>query len=471
MVLKNVKKNMVASGTLGQISEKKFEHPSSGYPKSEELECPLTKTESGEDMARKTTTYPTKWELIKDNIYRRKISNTQYEFMYRLRMEDGVGEIFDTKRRFDDNHQPFRTQRDAEKHRKALIAQQLSKTPQSINTPNLHTVEELWADYMKNRGSSLATNSLGKHDGNVRIHISPYFKKKRIEDITIGEVKNFIFKLRERFEYSTVRGILATMAKIWAYAKELHIIPRETYVEMFVDADSKVKVPNRPPKKEVKTFDAVDIEKCFEYAKTEERAYSVLLALTFYGGVRLSEALGIMWDDIDFETGKINIHQQLCYDRSALRHKNRVYIGAPKEHDRIFDAAPQLLAVLKEWKAEQEQNKKFYGRAYCNKEELDNEITGKKVKGGDFVLRREDGRLITTYEAGHFRERLQKNVFEDAHFHGMRRTLVTKLVDGGVPLAVVSEFIGHADTRTTEQYYLNKKKLDNTKLLEVMGKM
>ena len=422
-------------------------------------------------MADKSTIYPTKWEVVKDNIYRRQVSKTQYQFKYRLRIEDGTGKIRDGERMYDDNHQPFTTQRAAEAHRKARIAELKAITPESLYTPNLHTVEELWADYMKNRGSSLATNSLGKHDGNVRIHISPYFKKKKIEDISIGEVKNFIYRLREKFEYSTVRGILATMAKIWAYAKELHIIPRETYVEMFIDADSKVKVPNRPQKKEVRTFDAVDIEKCFEYAKTEERVYSVLLALTFYGGVRLSEALGIMWDDIDFETGKINIHQQLCYDRAGLRHKNRVYIGPPKEHDREFDAAPQLLAILKEWKEEQEQNKKFYGRAYCNKEELDNEIIGKKVKGADFVLRREDGRIITTYEAGHFRERLQKNVFEDAHFHGMRRTLVTKLVDGGVPLAVVSEFIGHADTRTTEYYYLNKKKLDNTKLLEVMGKM
>lgn len=129
------------------------------------------------------------------------------------------------------------------------------------------------------------------------------------------------------------------------------------------------------------------------------------------------------------------------------------------------------MKILKEWKEEQEQNKKKHGRAYKNKEILDNEITSGTVKGANFVLRREDGRIIPTYEAGHFRERLQKKVFEDAHFHGMRRTLVTKLVDGGVPLAVVSQYIGHADTRTTEQYYLNKKELDTSKVLEVMGKI
>lgn len=214
------------------------------------------------------------------------------------------------------------------------------------------------------------------------------------------------------------------------------------------------------------------VSKCFEYALTEDKAYYVLLSLTFYGGMRLSEALGITWESIDFDTGKITISQQLCYDRTGIRHKNnRVYIGPPKESVREFDAAPQLLNILKEWKAEQEWNKKLYGRAYKNKEVLDNEKTGGAVKGVNFVLRREDGRIIPTYEAGHFRKRLQKKVFEDAHFHGMRRTLVTKLIDGGVPLAIVSQYIGHADTRTTELYYLNKKKLDTTKVLEVVAKI
>lgn len=326
---------------------------------------------------------------------------------------------------------------------------------------------------MENRGSTLRTSSLAKHDSNVRNHISPRFKKKPIEDITLGEVNNFVTKLREEKSYATVRGVLATMCKIWKYAKELHIISRDTFVEIFVDGDSKADVPNKPKKedREIKTFEMEDIDKCFEYAKTEGTVYYIFLCLTFYGGVRMSEALGITWEDIDFASGKINIRQQLCYDRNGLRHKNRVYIGPPKEREREFDAAPQLLNALKAWKTEQEQNKKKHGRAYHNKEVLDNEITGGTTKGANFVLRREDGRIIPNYEAGHFRERLQKKVFDDAHFHGMRRTLVTKLIDGGVPLAVVSQYIGHADTRTTEYYYLNKEKLDTTKVLEVVGKI
>ena len=473
MVLKNIKKSMVASGVLGQIPEKKFGHPSSGYPTAEELASTLTNIKAGVDMAGKNPNYPTEWELVKEHIYRRYISKSQPHFKYRLRVQDGTGRWRDKERMYDDKRQPFTTIRAAEAHMNAHKAKLQALTPESLKVPDLHTIDEIWADYMENRGSTLRTSSLAKHDSNVRNHISPRFKKKHIENITLGEVNNFITKLREKKSYETVRGVLATMCKIWKYAKELHIISRDTFVEIFVDSDSRAEVPNKPKKeeKEIKTFEMEDIDKCFEYAKTEGTAYYILLCLTFYAGVRMSEALGLTWEDVHFDTGKINIRQQLCYDRTGLRHKNRLYIGPPKEHDREFDAAPQLLNALKEWKVEQEQNKKKHGRTYHNKEVLDNEITGGTVKGANFVLRREDGRIIPTYEAGHFRTRLQNKVFEDAHFHGMRRTLVTKLIDGGVPLAVVSQYIGHADTRTTELYYLNKKKLDSAKVLEVVGKI
>lgn len=471
MILKNVKKNMVASGILGQIPEKKFGHSSSGYLPSEELECPLTKSVAGVDMADKNTIYPTKWELVKDNIYRRYVSKSQAQFKYRLRMEDGAGRIKDSERMYDDHHQPFTTQRAAEAHRNARITQLLAITPESLNIPNLHTMEELWADYKKNRGSKLRPGSLARHDCNARVHIIPKFKKRKIETITLGEVNNFICKLREEYEYSTVRSILATMTKIWKYAKELHIIPRETYFELFVDRDSKVEVPNKT-EKEVKSFDSSEVDKCLEYAKTEDKAFYILLCLTYYAGVRVAEGLAIRWQDIDFENNEIRIRQQLCYDKTGERHtRNRTYIGPPKESNRDFYAAPQLMSILKEWKEEQEQNKKEYGRAYKDKEVLDNEITGGTVKGCDFVIRKKDGSIIPNYEAGHFRERLKKKVFDEAHYHGMRRTLVTTLVDQGVSIPVVSEFIGHADTRTTEEFYLNKKKLSNSKLVEVIGKI
>ena len=181
MVLKNVKKNMVASGVLGQIYEQKFGHSSSGYPVAEELECPLTKSVVGVDMADKNTTYPTDWELVKEHIYRRYVSKSQAHFKYRLTVTDGTNKLRDHERMYDDKRQPFTTIRAAEAHMNAHKAKLLALTPESLKVPDLHTIEEIWADYMENRGSTLATNSLGKHDGNVRNHIAPRFKKKHID--------------------------------------------------------------------------------------------------------------------------------------------------------------------------------------------------------------------------------------------------------------------------------------------------
>lgn len=198
-----------------------------------------------------------------------------------------------------------------------------------------------------------------------------------------------------------------------------------------------------------------------------------MLCLTYYGGVRISEALGLRWEDVDFVENRITIRQQLCYDKSGKRHTtNRTYIGPPKENkERPFYASPKLMEVLTEWKEEQEQNKQKYGRKYNNKEVLDDEVNGGVVKGGNYVLRMEDGSIVTNSSANHFRERVKKNVFCDADFHGMRRSIVTRLIGGGVPLTVVSEFIGHADTRTTELFYVDKTHVDDSQLVSVIKKI
>lgn len=105
---------------------------------------------------------------------------------------------------------------------------------------------------------------------------------------------------------------------------------------------------------------------------------------------------------------------------------------------------------------------------YQGKEVLENRVDGGAVHGGNFVLRDERGELITHSKAGHVRERIQKRSGEHFYFHGLRHTVVSRLADAGVPLKNVSAFIGHADTRTTEQYYLGLDELGESKLVSAI---
>lgn len=123
---------------------------------------------------------------------------------------------------------------------------------------------------------------------------------------------------------------------------------------------------------------------------------------------------------------------------------------------------------MADWKKEQEECRKKLGKRYKANEELENHVDGSITKGGDFILRNEMGILITRSKANHFRERVQKDLGEHFYFHGLRHTVVSRLAGAGVPIKNISDFIGHSDTRTTEQFYLGVDELGQQKLAEAI---
>lgn len=410
------------------------------------------------------------WVKYKDNIYHRQVGAKEYEYKYRVKMKDGVGQQVDTWKKLDDKRQPFRTLKEAEAHRKAFVEEILNRTVQSISVPDLHTIAEIWGDYEKNRACTLSTNSMAKHDGNVRNHLIPYFKKTPIEAISIGQMKNFLAFLKKQGKATnTLIGVKATMEKVWGYAEELGIISRDFYFDAFSYKKTKITV-DKPKKKRAETFKKNQLESFIDYVRNKGTVYYVLFCLTYYGGVRLSEALGLTWKDIDWSTNKITVRQQLCYDKYNSNH--RTYIKNVKEEvNRTFYASPILMEALKEWKVEQEENERHFGKNYKNKEVLDDERTERTaptVKGWDFVLRLEDGQLMSHSKANHFREKVQKDLGIHFYYHGLRHTIVSNLSGAGVPLANISQFIGHADVRTTDWYYLGDDETGDEKLEEAI---
>lgn len=405
------------------------------------------------------------WIQVEPGIFRREVGVKKYEFKYRVKQKDGVGATVDTIHKVNDKGEPFRTLKETKAHRKAYIDEIMARTERSVSVPNLHTLQEIFDDYVEKRGVMLAPNSLTKHKGDMK-HITAHFKKRRIESITPGEILNFVTGLREKQAYATTRSVLATMAKVWKYAYEVGIIDRDTYIEIFVDTTTKVRVPKvakdrQAKNKQPEVYTTAQIETFCSLAKQMGTVYYILTLLCYYGGLRLSEAMGLQWQDVNWETGKITVHRQLVYDKN----NHTTHVGLTKSKvDRIFQAPPALLFALAEWKIEQEQQRKEQGRNYLNGEVLEDRADGGFIKGGDFVLRDQQGELLTHSKAGHFREYIQKQSGEHFYYHALRHTIVSRLAGAGVPLKNVSTFIGHSDTRTTELFYLGLDELGEDKL-------
>lgn len=71
----------------------------------------------------------------------------------------------------------------------------------------------------------------------------------------------------------------------------------------------------------------------------------MLISLLAFTGMRISEALGLTWADIDFEGGSVNVRRQLSHARRGEPAK-RIPLKT-EAGERQIDLAPKMLQALR----------------------------------------------------------------------------------------------------------------------------
>ena len=173
--------------------------------------------------------------------------------------------------------------------------------------------------------------------------------------------------------------------------------------------------------------------------------YGMGIITTLYTGVRMGELLGIMWSDIDFDNKTIAISKQVnrLHDYSEnAKAKTRLGIQEDtktKTSTRIISISDDLAERLRQYKAEQEQHIKKWGKAYNNL---------------GMVFAREDGFYI---DPSTFRDKYVDTLLaadlKPYTFHALRHTFATRALEAGIPIKVVSKILGHASVQITMDTY------------------
>lgn len=142
-----------------------------------------------------------------------------------------------------------------------------------------------------------------------------------------------------------------------------------------------------------------------------------MLEVLYSTGIRVSELVGLNWDDIDFSLTIV-----------------RVLGKGSKE--RIVPIGDVALAAVRDYSAE--QHKKLRGAA----------------KGAQPVFLNHRGSRITTRSVGRIVEKHLKASGIPARIgpHGLRHTFATHLMNSGADLRVIQELLGHASLSTTQKY-------------------
>ncbi len=158
----------------------------------------------------------------------------------------------------------------------------------------------------------------------------------------------------------------------------------------------------------------------------------VLLGTT---GLRLGEALGLKWDDIDFT------ERRLVVRRTLQRHPGRGLVFAPPKTEKsrrtihLSEAARQSL--LGHWQTE--PDRRAQARGWMETGLVFTNVGGGPVESGEV------NRALT--------RALRAAGLQHIRVHDLRHTVASLLLEAGVHPKVVQELLGHSTIRLTLDTY------------------
>jgi len=257
------------------------------------------------------------------------------------------------------------------------------------------------------RDEYIGYSKLSKSEYYIKRSIEPAFKffirsigDKHLRTISLKEVDNFILTKFKQSQsaaalyYRTLKAAF-TKAVSWNFINE--------------NPFKKIKLP-----KVSKSFPVFisEAELKLIIGNTKDQLLKNIFTFAFYTGMRLGEILNMKWDWIDQKQNIIIL-------------KNSANFQTKSKKERIIPIHQKVNTILLSLN-----------------------------KSDDFVFNRSSQiKMNENYVSKQFKKAVRlANLNDEIHFHTLRHSFASNLVQRGVNLYVVKELLGHEDIKTTQVY-------------------
>ena len=300
------------------------------------------------------------------------------------------------------------------------------------------TFEEIVVLWQADKKQYVKRSTYSAYSLLVNNHLIPAFAGAY--DVTEEMVQSFVFtKLEQGLSQKSIKDIMIVLKMILRFAVKQGLMQHR---------EIDVKFPTERERQELEVLSRGSQKQIMEYVQKHFTFMNLGIYICLCAGLRIGEVCALVWDDIDVESGVINVSKtiQRIYVIEGGEKHTEVIIDTPKSKNSIREIpiAKDLLKMIRPFK--------------------------KVVNGGFYVLTNSAQPTEPRTYRNYYKRLMKELDMPKLKFHGLRHSFATRCIESHCDYKTVSVLLGHSNISTTLNLYVHPNMEQKKKCVEQMFK-
>ena len=322
-----------------------------------------------------------------------------------------------------------KTRKEVQEKLKVALREQQQGT--LVTTPR-QTLAQFLTDWLENsQKQSVRPRTYERYEELIRLHIVPVLGRYELQKLSAQHLQAFYAKKAgEGLSATTINHFHNVLHKALDTAVKWNLVARNV-----CDLVS-------PPRRKQFEVQSLTLEQVHKLLAVVEGHYmEALFKLALATGLRRGELMGLKWQDINFDTGVLQVRRILSRVPTKMPGKGYVEAEPKTQKSRCsIVIAPFALEALKLHRERQRGAKLKVGSAWQDHDYVFCTSVGTHLNPTRDIL--DQLKLL-----------LEKAGLPDIRFHDLRHSAATLLLSVGVHPKVVQEILGHSQIGITLDVY------------------